>query len=69
MKKQKYQSELLGVLYEDALEDFKIGAITESEMREYERDCLVPEVPHVSFSANDIPGRRPSPIAAHAARN
>jgi DNA-binding transcriptional regulator YiaG len=67
MKKQKYQSELLGVLYEDALEDFKIGAITESEMREYERDCLVPEAPCVSFSANDVPARHPSPIAARPA--
>ena len=68
MKKQKYQSELLGVIYEDALADYKLGIITEERMREYERGYLVPEAPRVSFSANDVPARHPSPIAAHSAR-
>jgi DNA-binding transcriptional regulator YiaG len=65
MKKQKYQSEMLGVIYEDALEDFKIGGITEEEMRYYEKQCLVPEVPHVSFSAPSPSVRRATPVAAH----
>ncbi|GMO58328.1 MAG: hypothetical protein Ta2A_14040 [Treponemataceae bacterium] len=67
--KQKYQSELLGVIYEDALADFRVGAISKERLDEYAKDCLVPEVPHASFSANDVPMRRHSPIAAHSARN
>ena len=68
MKKQKYKSELLGVIYEDALADYELGIITEELMHEYEQGCLVPEVSRVSFSANDAPVRRPSPIAAHSAQ-
>jgi hypothetical protein len=45
--KQKYQSELLGVIYEDALASFRVGAISEERLREYAEDCLVPDVPKV----------------------
>ncbi|GMO44518.1 MAG: hypothetical protein Ta2B_25460 [Termitinemataceae bacterium] len=65
MKKQKYQSKLLGVIYEDALADYKLGIITESEMHEYERDCLAAEeVKHNSFSSRQTPVRRSSTVAA-----
>ncbi|GMO11994.1 MAG: hypothetical protein Ta2A_21290 [Treponemataceae bacterium] len=67
--KQKYQSEALGVIYEDALAGFRVGAISEAELLDFAQDCLVPEVPHVSFSANDVSMRHHSPIAAHSARN
>jgi hypothetical protein len=39
--KQKYQSELLGVLHQDALADYQLGIISEAEMEEYDADCLV----------------------------
>jgi hypothetical protein len=39
--KKKYQSELLGVLHQDALADYKLGIISEAEMREYDEGCLV----------------------------
>jgi DNA-binding transcriptional regulator YiaG len=39
----KYKSKILQMLHEDAVENFEIGAITEEEMREYDRDCLVQE--------------------------
>jgi hypothetical protein len=39
---EKYKSELLGVLHQEARENLKVGAITEERMREYDRDCLVP---------------------------
>jgi DNA-binding transcriptional regulator YiaG len=37
----KYQSEMLRAIHEEAVANFEIGAITEAEMREYDRDCLV----------------------------
>jgi DNA-binding transcriptional regulator YiaG len=47
--KQKYQSEILGVIYEDALADFRVGAISEERLREYAEGCLVkPPVPRTA---------------------
>lgn len=40
---RKYRSELLGVLHQDALADYQLGIISGEEMREYDKDCLVPE--------------------------
>jgi hypothetical protein len=40
-KKFKYESEALGVIHEEALESFRIGAISEARMREYDAMCLV----------------------------
>ena len=51
-KNRKYQSELLGVIYEEALANFEVGAISEERLKHYERECLVPEAPHISFSTN-----------------
>jgi DNA-binding transcriptional regulator YiaG len=39
----KYKSEILKVLYEDALDLFEIGAITEEQMRETASNCLMLE--------------------------
>ncbi|WP_461256096.1 hypothetical protein [Treponema sp. R80B11-R83G3] len=36
----KYNSEMLEVIHQDATEMFKVGAITESEMREFDELCL-----------------------------
>ena len=36
----KYKSEILEVLHENAVEMYKIGGITEAEMREYDEACL-----------------------------
>jgi len=36
----KYESEALKVIYQDAKEMYKIGAITEAEMREFDEICL-----------------------------
>jgi DNA-binding transcriptional regulator YiaG len=60
---KKYKSKMLGVLYEDAVAMYEVGGISEDRMREYDNACLAPEVPHVSRSARDVGGRRPSPIA------
>jgi len=39
--KGKYKSELLMVCHMDAKAMHKVGAISDKEMREYDRDCLV----------------------------
>lgn len=38
-----YQSEILGAIYEDALANFEVGAISAAELREYEEACLTGE--------------------------
>jgi DNA-binding transcriptional regulator YiaG len=40
---KKYQSELDMVIYEMAQDLYEIGAIDETEMREFDEDCLVPD--------------------------
>jgi len=39
--KNKYQSELFASLHETAVGLHKIGVISDKEMSEYDRDCLV----------------------------
>jgi DNA-binding transcriptional regulator YiaG len=41
--KRTYQSEILRAIHEEAVANFEVGAITEKEMSEYDRDCLVEE--------------------------
>ncbi|MCL2721256.1 MAG: hypothetical protein FWD47_07955 [Treponema sp.] len=36
----KYESEILKVMHQDAKEAYKIGAITEARMREYDEMCI-----------------------------
>jgi DNA-binding transcriptional regulator YiaG len=42
-KSKKYTSEAMEALYDDVLSNYKIGAITEERLREYEEACLLPE--------------------------
>ena len=39
----KYRSDILELIHENARTNFKIGAISEERMREYDELCLVPE--------------------------
>ena len=39
----KYKSEIYEVVHQDAVEMFKIGAISEERMREFDKMCLVQE--------------------------
>ena len=41
--KKKYQTDLLGALHETAVGLHKIGVISNEEMREYDKECLVQE--------------------------
>jgi hypothetical protein len=57
--KQRYQSELLGVLHQEALADYQLGIISEAEMKEYDEDCLVPEPTSKAL------GTRQAPVPAY----
>jgi DNA-binding transcriptional regulator YiaG len=39
----KYESDILEMLHENALTEFRLGLITEAEMREYDELCLPEE--------------------------
>ena len=39
----RYKSEIYMVMHQDAVADFEVGAISESEMREYDEMCLIQE--------------------------
>jgi DNA-binding transcriptional regulator YiaG len=43
MDEKRYKSEIMLVLHQDAEGLFQVGAISEKEMRRYDRDCLVQE--------------------------
>ena len=59
----RYKSEIYEVVHQDATEMFKIGAISEAEMREFDEMCLVQE-PEESYNA-ELPAeleQRQSPL-------
>jgi len=41
--KKKYQSKILQAIHEDAAGMHRLGIISDEQMREYDRDCLVQE--------------------------
>jgi DNA-binding transcriptional regulator YiaG len=41
--KKKYQSEQLMVIHQDAVGLYELGFIDDAAMREFDKDCLVPE--------------------------
>jgi DNA-binding transcriptional regulator YiaG len=57
--KKKYQSEQLMICHQDAEALYQIGAITEAQMREFDKDCLVPE------PVRQVSGTRQAPVLAY----
>ena len=51
---KKYQSEILKVIHQDAEGLHQLGIISDKEMKEYDRDCLVQE-PEKSYTAKKFP--------------
>jgi putative transcriptional regulator len=41
----KYKSDAFQAIHEDAAANFEVGAMSEEEMREFDRACLVDEAP------------------------
>jgi DNA-binding transcriptional regulator YiaG len=66
--KKKYQSEILMVCHQDAEALHRIGAITDEEMAEYDRDCLVmiPPKPGQTFQEATGPAKTEHSKAATA---
>jgi putative transcriptional regulator len=50
----KYKSEIFEVIHQDAVEMFKIGAISEDRMREFDKMCLVKE-PKAIYASEEPP--------------
>jgi len=50
----KYKSEIYEVIHQDAMADFKVGAISEKEMLKYDKMCLVKE-PKDSYKTEKSP--------------
>ena len=50
----KYKSEILEMIHENAISNFKIGAISETRMREYDEICLAEEKPETA--------KKPEPV-------
>ena len=40
---RKFRSEIYESMYEDFLDDFESGLISEAEFREFEKDCFIHE--------------------------
>ena len=61
---KKYESELMGSLHETASGLHKIGVISDNEMYEYDRECIISNFKPSSESKN-IPEQKPTPVYAN----
>ncbi|MCL1993747.1 MAG: hypothetical protein FWG66_12465 [Spirochaetes bacterium] len=50
----KYKSEIFKAVHQDAVADFEVGAISETQMREYDEMCLVQEEPAVYAPQSNV---------------
>jgi len=50
----KYKSEIFEVIHQDAMADFEVGAISEKEMKEFDKMCLVKE-PKTTYPSEKSP--------------
>jgi len=50
----KYKSEIYEVIHQDAMANFEIGAISKTEMKKFDKMCLVKE-PEASYTAKKSP--------------
>jgi DNA-binding transcriptional regulator YiaG len=66
--KGKYKSELLMVCHMDAKAMHKVGAISDKEMREFDRDCLVSPPRKASASKGATVAQKPVPAYAAPAK-
>jgi DNA-binding transcriptional regulator YiaG len=50
----KYESDILETIHQNAITEFKLGLISEAEMREYDEVCLSPETSEGNTAKADI---------------
>jgi DNA-binding transcriptional regulator YiaG len=46
----KYESDIAEMIHENAIANFKIGILTEAQMRKYDELCLTPEALQDKYS-------------------
>ena len=63
--KGAYKSEILMVCHMQAKAQYEIGLLSDKEMREYDRDCLV-SPPKSKSQRSNAPKRQPIPVYAGA---
>jgi DNA-binding transcriptional regulator YiaG len=63
--KGKYKSEILMVCHMDAKAMYEVGAISDKEMREYDRDCLV-SPPKTAYEGAGVTEKKSAPVYARA---
>jgi DNA-binding transcriptional regulator YiaG len=50
----KYDSDIAEMIHEKAIAEFRLGLITEAEMREYDELCLTPEALQDTTASGNI---------------
>ena len=66
--KGKYKSELLMVIHQGAQGMYEVGAISDKEMREFDRDCLVSPSQKACGSKSVATAQKPVPVYAGSAK-
>jgi DNA-binding transcriptional regulator YiaG len=64
----KYKSDAMEAIYEDALANFEVGAITKEELEEYRHACLVAEVRSMPSKSAGAASWAEMPSPAYAAK-
>ena len=50
----KYESDILEAIHENALAEFRLGILSEAEMREYDEGCLTQEAFKKKYANGNI---------------
>jgi DNA-binding transcriptional regulator YiaG len=66
--KGKYKSELLMVCHTGAKAMYEVGAISDKEMKEYDRDCLAAPAEKIKNNSADIAKKAVPVYAASGSR-
>jgi DNA-binding transcriptional regulator YiaG len=65
----KYKSDAMEAIYEDALANFEVGAITREELTEYESACIVSKTTSILASkSSGSPSWAIKPSRAYASK-
>jgi DNA-binding transcriptional regulator YiaG len=64
MMRRKYKSELYQVIHEEALANFKVGAISEEQMHYFESRCFVQDDVSAIAVSQSATSARPLPAYA-----
>jgi DNA-binding transcriptional regulator YiaG len=60
----KYESDIAEMIHENALAEFRLGILTEAEMREYDELCLTPKALQDNTAHETVSLERPDLVTA-----